>query len=324
MNLDRMPLDESEVADFHQCLLNCEQGLMTNGWGEVTQWPAERMVAGDWTPAIWRSPELAQAAWEFANHPDLQELESPAGRLRVHATGRQLRGSFERAVAGAPGSFPILKSKGAEGQTTIRSTPDEHWVLKKRQDEVCRLTDSVYPGARQILQKAGHLLITAGQNNSSARLAATASDERYVGNGWMPITGLSPAEAKALAVFINSTAGRLQLMQNPGKTLAFPTYSAKEAGNIGIPDISDCQIQSTLAECWESTRSMEVPQFRDGECQVRVLWDNAVAEAMNWDSEEMAYLRQLLHKEPHVRGLGYGQYADEPEEDDDASDENVE
>ena len=60
---------------------------------------------------------------------------------------------------------------------------------------------------------------------------------------------------------------------------------------------------------------MEVPQFRDGECEVRRLWDDAVAEAMGWDAGELAHLRQLLNNEPHVRGLGYGQYADELEDD---------
>ena len=38
--------------------------------------------------------------------------------------------------------------------------------------------------------------------------------------------------------------------------------------------------------------------------------DEAVAEAMGWDAEELAHLRGLLNNEPHVRGLGYGQYAD--------------
>ena len=56
---------------------------------------------------------------------------------------------------------------------------------------------------------------------------------------------------------------------------------------------------------------MVVPQYRDGECEVRRLWDEAVAEAMGWDAEELTRLRLLLHQEPHVRGLGYGQYADE-------------
>ena len=32
---------------------------------------------------------------------------------------------------------------------------------------------------------------------------------------------------------------------------------------------------------------------------------------MGWDAAELSRLRHLLHQEPHVRGLGYGQYADE-------------
>ena len=56
---------------------------------------------------------------------------------------------------------------------------------------------------------------------------------------------------------------------------------------------------------------MEVTQFRDGECEVRRIWDEAVAEAMGWDPAELSRLRHLLHQEPHVRGIGYGQYADE-------------
>ena len=76
----------------------------------------------------------------------------------------------------------------------------------------------------------------------------------------------------------------------------------------------DARIRSILAACWERTKDMEVPQFRDGECAVRALWDEAVAAAMGWEARELARQRALLHNEPHVRGLGYNQYADEPEE----------
>ena len=313
VHLDRMPVDESEVEDLHLCLLECWQGQMSNGWGEVSHWPADRMEEGDWTPAIWRSPELAEAATTFANHPDLRAINDEPG-LSVHATGQVLRGSFERAEHGTPGGFPILKSKGSEGQTAIRSKPDEYWVPKKRDDNRRRLNGDSFSDVDKILEKAGYLLITAGQDNSTARLTATADDAQFVGNGWMPITGLSPDEAKAIAVFTNSTAGRLQLMRNPGRKISFPTYSAAEAGNIRVPDIKDARIRQILSDCWEHSKEMEVPQFRDGECEVRVLWDNAVAEAMDWDREELARLRELLNNEPHVRGLGYNQYADEIED----------
>ena len=54
---------------------------------------------------------------------------------------------------------------------------------------------------------------------------------------------------------------------------------------------------------------MEVPQYRDGECDVRKRWDDAVAEAIGWDAGELAVWRKLLHEEPHVRGLGRNQFA---------------
>ncbi len=311
INLDRMPIDDAEVADLHECLANCEQGAIPNGWGEVSYWPAERIEAGDWTAAIWRSPELAAAAARFDD--DVSMLTVSESGLSPWATGQILRGSYERAEYGVPGSFPILKSKGADSQTTIQSQPDEHWVPKKRNEEFLKLNGGEYPEVKKMLRKAGHLLITAGQNSSTGRLIATADDTKYVGNGWMPITGLSPEQAKALAVFLNSTPGRLQLMRNPGKTLVFPIYSAAEAGRIRIPNIKDAAVRDELAACWELTRGMEVPQFRDGECAVRRQWDAAVASACGWDAAELGRLRALLHAEPHVRGLGYAQYGEESE-----------
>ena len=309
VNLDKFPADDAEVTDLHECLERCTNGSIANGWGEVSWWPAERVEAGDWTPAIWRSPELAESAYRYASNADLRSIKTVG--LSAHATGQQLRGSFEPAAAGTPGSFLILKSKGADSQKTVHSVPDEHWIPKKRDEEARRVNGGTYPEADRILEKAGHLLITAGQDNSTGRLTAVASDEKYVGNGWMPVTGLSLQEAKAVAVFVNSTAGRLQLMRNPGKKLTFPTYSVAEADNILIPNMKDASIRQILADCWEHTKDMAVPQFRDGECEVRRLWDEAVADAMGWDADGLAHLRELLNNEPHVRGLGYNQYADE-------------
>lgn len=132
----------------------------------------------------------------------------------------------------------------------------------------------------------------------------------FVGNGWMPVTGPNGQQARAAAVFINSTVGRLLLMRNPGKKLNFPSCSADSAAELPIPNLQDRYVLGTLADCWEVTRDMVVPQYRDGECEVRRLWDMAVCEALGWDEAEIAALRKLLHQEPHVRGLGYGQYAD--------------
>ena len=217
-------------------------------------------------------------------------------------------------TAGAPGSFPILKSKSADAQISIQSRPDEYWIPRNRDESVRLANGGTYPEADKILEKAGHLLLTAGQDTGTGRLTATAGDEMYIGFGWTPVTGLTATEAKALAVFINSTPGRLQLMRTPGRKLNFPQYNPAGQSKIRIPDVrNDARIRQILSACWERTRSQPVPQFRDGECAVRRQWDAAVAEALCWDAAELTRLRHLLHQEPHVRGLGYGQYADAPD-----------
>ena len=65
----------------------------------MSEWPAERIKAGDWSPAIWRSPRLAEAAARFANDGNLRTVEQSG--LTLSATGQLLRGSFEPAALSA-------------------------------------------------------------------------------------------------------------------------------------------------------------------------------------------------------------------------------
>ena len=208
-----------------------------------------------------------------------------------------MRGDYSKQTSGGYEPFPVLQSKGADGQKRIEAHPDAEWEWKK-------------PGKPPILEKAGHLLVSMGQGLSTARLTAVASDKRYVGQGWMPVTGLNAAQAKAAAVFLNSTPGRLLILRCPGKKLRFPFYNPAVWRDLPIPDLENDHIRETLAACWEETRYTEVPQFRDGYCDVRQRWDEAVASALAWDAGRLAELGDLLAQEPYVRGLAYGQYAD--------------
>ena len=315
VHLDMLPSNESEVEDLHRCLLDCPQGQISNGWGEVSYWPSDRMEDGDWTPAIWRSPELAKAVARFASQESgLRPLASCAD-VSINLTSPELIVKFQSAECDTPGSFPIMKSRGAGGQSCIRGIPDEHRISKYRDERTASGSGGAYAEVPRILEKAGHLLLTDGQRNSTARLTAIASRDKYVGVGWMPVTGVAPMEAKAVAVFFNSTVGRVQVMSNASRTLEFPMYRPAAMGLVHVPDFKENSTCRMLADCWERTKDMVVPQFRDGECEVRRLWDEAVADAMGWDLKELDRLRLLLHNEPHVRGLGVNEYDDEPEED---------
>ena len=269
------------------------------------------MEGGNWIPAVWRSPELANATTNYAKDMSRLHRLSDMPNLSINLTSPQLIMNFQSSEPIAPGCIPILKSRGADGQRIIRSAPDDYRLPKNADLQMHRFKENSYPQAIKISNKAGYLLVTDGQSSNTARLTAVASDSKYVGVAWMPVRGLSPEEAKATAVFLNSTVGRLQIMSNASRKLEFPMYRPASYSNICIPEIKDTRIRGILSDCWERTKDMIVPQFRDGECEVRQLWDEAVAEAMGWDSEELTRLRLLLHQEPHVRGLGYNQYADE-------------
>ena len=311
ISLDRMPLNDQEVGELHNHLIENEVGTLPNGWGEVSEWQAEQIEIGDWSAVAFRSPKLAEAAVQIVNDNNLLKLCDH--KVMPADTGRLLRGSFQLSSISDPSSIPILKSKSSEGQLRINGEPDEYWAPKvesRSGDEESRMGNQK---TANILKNAGYLLVTAGQNTNSSRLTAVACEKTYVGNSWLPVAGLNHTQAKAVSVFLNSTAGRLQFMRTPGRTLMFPVYSAKEIAKLRIPDLADKQICQILATCWNETQHMKVPQYRDGECEVRRLWDEAVAKAVGWNPEKLAEWRQLLHMEPHVRGLGHNQYSEEIE-----------
>ena len=161
---------------------------------------------------------------------------------------------------------------------------------------------------RALGSRTAYLLVTSGQNTATGRLTAVVREERCVGVGWLPVPAVTLEKAKAASVFLNSTAGRLQLLRNPGRMLAFPKYEPAGLKVIRLPDLSDSDLVEELARCWHATAETEVPQYRDGECDVRRILDDAVADALGWDKDWLSGLRHLLHREPHVRGLGYNQF----------------
>ncbi len=124
VSLDRLPADHNEADQLFDGLENCDAGTLPDGWGEVSSWPAERIIAGDWTSAIWRSPALAEAAARLAADDALRPLATVG--LSGHSTGQQLSNGYACSTVGTPGAFPILDSKGVDVQQQIEGAPDEH------------------------------------------------------------------------------------------------------------------------------------------------------------------------------------------------------
>ncbi|MDE0653935.1 MAG: DEAD/DEAH box helicase family protein [bacterium] len=114
--LDRFPADERDTETLHSHLRTTETGTLPDGWGEISYWPAERVTAGDWTAAVWRSPELAAAAAEFASHDDLAALQRERERERERISGcAQDQSNAQRPV-------PQNEERGRKGQVMVHAT----------------------------------------------------------------------------------------------------------------------------------------------------------------------------------------------------------
>ena len=179
------------MAELHDRLLRCETGLLPDGWGEVSEWPVERIEAGDWTAGVFRAPELADAAFDVSTDESLVRMEDQSMVPSAVLSGGAQMGEFVNAAADASGGFPVLESKSAEAQRTIRGEPDEHRAPKRsvpRHEwiEVPGTDGPQHPEtARRIVNQASHLLVTAGQRTDTGRLIAVAQEDRYVGIGWL-------------------------------------------------------------------------------------------------------------------------------------------
>ncbi len=65
--LDRFPRSEDEAAALHEEIINLHgDGILPNGLGQVSSWPASRINVGNWAPTTLHSPELREAALQYA------------------------------------------------------------------------------------------------------------------------------------------------------------------------------------------------------------------------------------------------------------------
>ena len=208
VSLDRFPSDEREASELHRCLAGCAAGLLPDGWGEVSEWPTERIEAGDWSAAAFRSPELADAAACIANRGQLLPQLSMTVRLPCVRGGRAIKKCSSKTLA----SYPVLSTNpGCQRPNADQGWPDS-LLLFHEQDgsDGCRRSGGL--ACVKIAANAGHLLLTTdahkhgppdrGRKRSQihrARLDARAGDYVQAGQGGGRISELDRRAASAYA-----------------------------------------------------------------------------------------------------------------------------
>lgn len=148
-----------------------------------------------------------------------------------------------------------------------------------------------------------HLLVADSHDSSGSRLVAVASKTPVIGYSWMPVLGKVPITfefAKAFAIWLNSTLGRVALRNVTARKISYPKFRPVSFDAIPFPDIDDPRVVEPLSSVYDKTCHEVVPQFRDGRVVIREQWDDAVAKALEIDRSLIAACAEKLACDPFI------------------------
>jgi hypothetical protein len=141
----------------------------------------------------------------------------------------------------------------------------------------------------------------------SARVNAVVCERPQVGMRWKPVQGVSLETARAWAIWLNSTPGRLSLMAHRGgKVLAYPTWTPLGFGEVFVPNPEHGELIEALARGFDALSDTAIERYNAGYTPIRRQLDATVAEALgNGAGERIAEWARLLNEEPVVCPTGF-------------------
>ena len=287
ISLYKMPKNAKEAIEAADAIDSGD----AKDWGSSALWPAERVMAGDWSPVQWCDAGLADIVFDLESSELLEPIEL---RYKIGPSGRQLRGNAYKACEeGTVGAVRTFWSTSAELRKTIRGAP-ESWRMPAND------------AAKKLWDRRSRLLVAAKLDTIGGRLTAVYSDKPSLGNGWIPVGIKNRQKAKALAVWWNSTPVRMMLLSRRGKKLTYPQWSMTHLREIRIPKF-DNPGWSALHEAYGKIHDHEImPMKRAREDTTRAVIDEAAAKVLYVDPNVLAGWRERLSREPTIshRQLG--------------------
>ena len=297
INLKRRPNSAEEVLELRDAITT---GTVTDKWGQVTFCPPQRMRAGDWSAAVWYDPALSDASWELE---DLAE-SGKFGRLgqfgRIYTTKQTVGQSKWEILDNSQGAEISVarSSSGINGFKCIEGQADG-WARRST-----RFRNNIRE-LENLKNKSGHLMVTNTQDSSSGRITAFASKEALVGYTWTSIQSVDYEEAKALAVWMNSTLGQIAMRRVLSRKLTWPMWQPGALMNVVVPNFRTQEGKRSLdilVQSYYELKSREIEQYRDGYTAVRQEIDKTVSKATNLSLGKLVDWGEKLAKEPTIRG----------------------
>ena len=296
VSVRRRPSSAEEAIELYDRIRARDLGDL----GRICEWPMDRVENGDWSPAVFYEPELAETCYQLDQWPLDESMRfARLGDLYQVSTTKETVGKSKWTWCDErDAEVPVVKSASESGQTRIRGRIDGWAKRAPRQQDNQRELDL-------LTAKTGRLLVANTQNASSGRLVAVAFPRPLVGYAWTPVRNVTTQDAQALAVWINSTIGRILLRKYASRSTHWPMYQPAAIKQLVVPNTTGKhwkRMRQPLLDAYRVTKDKTVPQYRDSGTEVRRIWDHAAAKAAEVQPRTIDRWRRQIEVEPFVKG----------------------
>ena len=297
VNLSRYPLNTDEARAIAAAIRDGSFAAI----GRATEWPAEQVEAGDWSPIQWYYGELATASTALRKHARL----GTAGSLyQFGLLGRNVSHCFEPMDGNARthGRLGILTSIAEERRNYLVGAADEVWQIMPVGKRDKRGGKDAVP---KYVNEQGWMLAAQRFSTTSSRTTSQHTAEPALGTAYIAIRTDTPDEAKALNLLWNSTPVLIQLLSMRSKKAAYIHWSGTQLQSVRLPaDARDLNLVRTLAGVHEELADMEIGRLQyAADDPVRATIDDATSELFGLTCETVAQWRTWLSQEPFMHNV---------------------
>ena len=256
---------------------------------------ANRIGRGDWFAVNFLSPFLVDAYRMLAENSPFSVLTVTLQVLaEIGPEGRRIRDSYTTSEMPTESARRALWHHKTDITQSMRAETDLYIEPKPSK---MKLADKYW-------EQRSNLLLPHRLRLNVARIAAVMLDEKAVGSIWTPCRPTDPAVAKAICLYLNSTAGLLTLLGGrDNRVPSYPSFSLDTLRSLPIPDFSSLgEAELNLLGSWFDWLQNEPLQSFPNlhEDPVRHQIDDAVVKALGLDADWIATIRRELAREPSV------------------------
>ena len=291
VSLQRMPTSVAEAIAAADAITSGRP----DQWGSSLEWPYERMMGGNWTPAQWYDGTLAIAARQLEESNLLEPLNR---HHKVGPMGRAAQNSWKRCD----------EDEARENEHAVRIYDTISAKVRRRMEDDPE--QWVIPGGgkrphlwAKILKQGSDLLVAERFDTIGGRLTAICGPQKTFGFGWRPVSTADRRESQAICAWWNSTPGRILLLNRRAKKLTYPNWSTEHLQEMPIPRLNDKNIE-VLTRAWNEHKSTELKELGEADSDhARIALDDAAAAACGIAVATVAEWRTKLSREPHDKAL---------------------